>query len=213
MFCNQCEKTVCVVCLVEGKCSEHYKQVEMVSKVGVRHVDMLRQQMEELGAVQHSIAQQLARVEALMQGAWGGGILCTPSASMSCFSETVLIDAVGCLSLSSSLSLYPIPTPECTLSAQQAVQEIHGTMNALRAAISTKEQAMVGQVKQASEAKLKTLDLHKANLDTVRQCAAHMVGECRRLVDAAGSSVMEEKDKSTVSLREREELNERKIFM
>ncbi len=108
MFCNQCEKTVCNVCCFEGKCSEHQKKVEMVSKVGVRHVDMLRQQMEELGAVQHSIAQQLARVEALMQGAWGGGILCTPSASMSCFSETVLIDAVGSLSLHNYLS--PIPT-------------------------------------------------------------------------------------------------------
>ncbi len=85
-------------------------------------------------------------------------------------------------------------------------------MNALRAAISTKEQAMVGQVKQASEAKLKTLDLHKANLDTVRQCAAHMVGECRRLVDAAGSTAKEEGDRSRVRLGEggkRERENER----
>ncbi len=68
MFCNTCNKTVCVECCFKGLCSDHQKQVEMVSDVGERHVEMLRQQVAELQQVQHRIAQQQLKVDQLVQG-------------------------------------------------------------------------------------------------------------------------------------------------
>ncbi len=74
-------------------------------------------------------------------------------------------------------------TTACSLSADAAVATIKQHMDSLRAMIGSKEQAMVGRVRQESKAKLKALDLHRANVEMMQQCAAAMVASCKELAE------------------------------
>jgi hypothetical protein len=70
----------------------------------------------------------------------------------------------------------------CSTSADKAVQTVQQHMDTLVRSIEAKKHELVHTIKQQCKAKLKAMDLHKANVEMMHQCAVALINTCTELV-------------------------------